>query len=62
MQVNSINYHYDKEADVFYVNLKDDEPTYTKNIDDFIMLEIGWFSGLLRGFCLLGLKEMIICR
>lgn len=49
-------HHYDEEADVLYINLSDDEPTYVDNIDDTLLLEIGWFSGLLKGFRILGLR------
>lgn len=46
----SIEHHYDKEADVLYVSFADDEPAYTKNLDDIVLLEIGCFSGFPKGF------------
>lgn len=49
-----IDHHYDKEADVLYISFGSDEPAYTENVDDFLMLEIGWFSGLPQGFRIIG--------
>ena len=50
----SVTHHYDKESDVLYVNFGEKEPTYVENIDDFLLLEIGWFSSLPRGFRIIG--------
>ncbi len=48
---------YDKDADVLYVRfVNDQEPTYVENVDDIMLLEIGWFSGLPKGFRILGPK------
>jgi hypothetical protein len=48
---------YDKESDVLYVRFFDDnEPTFVENVDDILLLEIGWFSGLPKGFRILGPK------
>lgn len=52
-----INHHYDEEADVLYVSFGNEEPAYTENVDDFLMLEIGWFSGLPQGFRIIGPKS-----
>jgi len=52
----SVRHHYDKKSDVLYVHFGENEPTYVENIDDFLLLEIGWFSGLPKGFRILGLK------
>lgn len=51
-----IDHHYDDEADVLYFTFGSNEPCYTENIDDFLMVEIGWFSRLPRGFRILGPK------
>ncbi len=48
---------YDKEADVLYVSFGDDEPTYVDNIDDIMLIEVGCFSGLPKGFRVLGFRE-----
>lgn len=45
-----IQHHYDPDADVLYISLADDEPTYTESIDDTLYLELGWFSGVPKGF------------
>jgi hypothetical protein len=51
-----VEHHYDEQADVLYFTFGGDEPCYTENIDDFLMIEIGWFSRLPRGFRILGPK------
>jgi len=51
-----VRHHYDKESDVLYVNFGEEEPTYVENVDDLLLLEIGWFSGLPKGFRIIGLK------
>lgn len=50
----SIRHHYDKESDVLYVHFGENEPTHVENVDDFLLVEIGWFSGLPRGFRIIG--------
>jgi hypothetical protein len=51
------SHSYDKEADVLYLAFGgDDEPTYAENIDDVLVLEIGWFTHLPKGLTVLGLK------
>jgi uncharacterized protein YuzE len=52
----NVRHHYDKESDVLYVHFGETEPTHVENIDDFLLLEIGWFSGLPRGFRIIGPK------
>ncbi len=53
----SIKHSYDKDADVLYVRFgTDQEPTFVENIDDFLLIEIGWFSMLPKGFRILGPK------
>ena len=51
-----VSHHYDKEADVLYFTFGGNEPCYTENIDDFLMVEIGWFSRLPQGFRVVGPK------
>jgi len=50
-------HHYDEEADVLYVHFGESEPTYVENLDDFLLVEIGWFSGLPKGFRIIGLRH-----
>jgi len=52
-----VSHSYDKESDVLYVSFGDDEPTYAESIDDVVMLEVGWFSGLPKGLTVVGLKS-----
>src|SRR4030042_4756005 len=50
-----IKYDYDMDADVLYVRFGDDEePSFIENLDDILLLEVGWFSGLPKGFRILG--------
>lgn len=52
-----VKHSYDRKADVLYVRFgSDQEPTFVENLDDILLLEIGWFSGLPKGFRLLGPK------
>ena len=49
---------YDPDGDVLYGSFANDgEPVCTKNIDDLLLIDIGWYSGLPKGFCILGPKE-----
>ena len=51
----SITHSYDEDADVLYVRTSgDQEPTFVENVDDVLLLEVGWFSGLPKGFRVLG--------
>jgi hypothetical protein len=53
----NITHSYDQDADVLYVRFgQDQEPAFVENIDDVLLLEIGWFSGLPKGFRILGPK------
>lgn len=45
-----IEHHYDSDADILYISLADDEPTYTESVDDVLYLELGCFSGIPKGF------------
>jgi hypothetical protein len=52
------SHSYDKEADVLYIAFGgDDEPTYAEEVDDVIVLEIGWFTRLPKGLTVVGLKS-----
>jgi hypothetical protein len=56
----SITHSYDEHADMLYVRFgKDQEPTFLENVDDVLLLEVGWFSGLPKGFRILGPKYTI---
>jgi hypothetical protein len=50
--------HYDEGADTLYFHFgNDNEPVYSEDIDNGVMVEIGWFSGMPKGFRVLGFKE-----
>ena len=42
----NITHHYDKKADILYIDFGSNEPCFTEDIDGFLMIEIGWFSKL----------------
>jgi hypothetical protein len=45
----NITHHYDRTADVLYIDFGFDEPCFTEALDGSIMVDIGWFSKLPRG-------------
>jgi hypothetical protein len=45
----NITHHYDKDADILYIDFGSDEPCFTEDLDGFLMIDIGWFSKLPRG-------------
>lgn len=53
----NITHHYDEDADVLYIDFGSDEPCYTENLDDLVMIEIGWFSKIMHGIRIIGPKE-----
>lgn len=55
--VPNITHHYDEEADVLYIDFGSDEPCYTENLDDLVMIELGWFSKKMHGIRIVGPKE-----
>ena len=60
MDKTKINFKhtYDANADVLYVNFGDGEPTFVEELeDDFILLEIGWFTNLPKGIRVIGPKK-----
>ena len=50
--------YYDQEGDVYYVTFKTGEPSYSKEIDDILVLEMGIFTNLPTGFRILNFKKM----
>ena len=48
---------YDREDDVYYVSFKTGEPSYVKEIDDVLLLEIGMFTNLPTGFRILSFRK-----
>ena len=49
---------YDAKADILYVSFGDGEPTFVEELeDDFILLEIGWFTNLPKGIRIIGPKK-----
>lgn len=48
---------YDQEDDIYYVSFKTGEPSYAKEIDDVLLMEIGIFTNLPTGFRVLNFKK-----
>jgi hypothetical protein len=53
----NITQHYDKDADVLYVDFGSDEPCFTESPDGTLFIDIGWFSKLPRGIRILSPKS-----
>ena len=48
---------YNEEDDVYYVTFKTAEPSYSLEIDDVLVVELGLFTNLPTGFRILNFKE-----
>lgn len=48
---------YDLEDDTYYVTFKTGEPSYSVEMDDILLLEVGVFSNLPTGFRILNFKK-----
>ncbi len=49
--------HYDPEDDIYYVTFKTGEPSYCREIDDVLLLEVGIFTGYPTGFRILNFHK-----
>jgi hypothetical protein len=54
--------YYDQEGDVYYVTFKTGEPSYSREIDDILILDMGMFSNLPTGFRILNFKKMKVMQ
>ncbi len=48
---------YDQEDDIYYVSFKTGEPSYVKEMDDILLLEVGMFTNLPTGFRILHFRK-----
>lgn len=48
---------YDQENDIFYVTFKTGEPSYCVEVNDVLVLEVGFFSNLPTGFRILNMSK-----
>lgn len=48
---------YDEEDDIYYVTFKTGEPSYCVEVNDIVVLEIGYFTQLPTGFRVLNFKK-----
>lgn len=51
--------YYDQESDVYYVTFKTGEPSYSQEIDDILILDMGMFTNLPTGFRVLNFKKHV---
>jgi hypothetical protein len=49
---------YDKEDDVYYVNFGTGEPSYSVEVDDVLVVEVGMFSNLPTGYRILNRSKI----
>ena len=56
----NITQHYDKDADVLYIDFGSDEPCFTESTDGTLLIDIGWFSKLPRGIRIISPKAQKI--
>lgn len=54
--MNEIRFDYDPEGDVMHVSLGTGEPSFSEEIDDHLVVDIGIYSGAPTGFQLLHVK------
>lgn len=48
---------YDQETDIYYVTFKTGEPSFVKELDDVLLLEIGIFTHMPTGFRVLNYSK-----
>lgn len=53
------SYNYDKSADVLYVTFGIQEPSYSEEIDDTLILEKGYVSDQITGFRILDASKLL---
>jgi len=50
MSDNPIHFEYDAQADMLYVNFGVDEVSVTTEVNEDLLLDVGYYSGLVTGF------------
>lgn len=50
--------NYDPEADVLYIFLSG-EPSYAREVDDFLLIRIGFWTKEITGVTLIGLQRWL---
>jgi hypothetical protein len=56
--VSPISFDYDRAADVLYVTFGTGEPSFSEEIDGFLVMDVGMYSGAPTGFQVLHVKEI----
>jgi uncharacterized protein YuzE len=53
----TMKFDYDEKADVLYVSLGTGEPSFSQELDDHIVIDIGMYTNAPTGFQILHVKE-----
>lgn len=56
VESNNNKYDYDEEADVLYITLGSEEPSYCEEVDDKLLIERGFITNNITGFRILDVK------
>ena len=54
---SQISFDYGKGSDVLFIGLGSDEPSYTEEVDDVVLVERGMFTDRLTGFRVVGIRH-----
>lgn len=49
--------HYDEQDDIYYVTFRTGEPSFVKEVDDILLLEVGYYTGFPTGFRILNYSK-----
>ncbi|HEX9751664.1 MAG TPA: hypothetical protein VGB22_10345 [candidate division Zixibacteria bacterium] len=57
MKLPEPEFRYLEESDIMFIGLGSDEPSYSEEVDEIVLVERGLFTNDLTGFRLLGYKQ-----
>ncbi len=56
-KMTDVKFDYGEESDVLFINLGSNEPSYSQEVDDVLLVEKGMFTHWITGFRVLGFKH-----
>src|ERR1700730_17855827 len=59
---NPIQFDYDTSTDVLSATFGTGEPSYSEEVDDFLIIDFGIYSGAPTGFQILHIKEVGVAQ
>lgn len=59
---DKIQFDYDEQADVLSAVFGTGEPSYSEEVDDFLILDVGIYSGTPTGFQVLHIREIGVAK